>query len=147
MVGRKEGRSIRRVPEIWENSCEEWKRVLSGRRKRIRCRESLSFLSVQRGILQPGSAALLESEEEKWWGFLCRYAAQTKGQACWQRIVAVEMEGSVEVAGWLDFKILEIEYSKSWTPRRGEAPLCPMILSSPKVEDMLISLVRFQDID
>lgn len=46
----------------------------------------------------------------------------------------------------MDFKILEVEYSKSWATRRGEVPFCPVFLPLPKVEDMLIFLVSSQGI-
>lgn len=46
----------------------------------------------------------------------------------------------------MDFKILEVEYSKSWATRRGEVPFCPVFLLLAKVEDMLIFLVSSQGI-
>lgn len=103
--------------------------------------------SIYYGLLQHGSAACLGSEDVSTWGFQSRSGEETRGQKCWQRIVEVKIEGLQENGDLLDLKTSEVEYSKSLASRGGKAPLCPMFLPFPKVEDMLISLVRFQDIN
>lgn len=62
-------------------------------------------------------------------------------------MIDMKMEGWKEGGDLVDFKILEVEYSKSWATRKGEVPLYPMFLLLPKVEDMLISLGGSQDIN
>lgn len=87
------------------------------------------------------------SEDISTWGFQSRSGEKTRGQKCWQEMVEVKMGGFQEGGDLLDFKISEVEYSKSWASKGEEAPLCPLFLPLPKVEDVLISLVRFQDIN
>ena len=120
-------------------------RVLFRRCKRIRCRVSLSCSLRYYGLLQHGSAACSGSEGFSTWGLQNRSGEETRGQKLWQRMAEVKMEGFR--SDLLDLKISEVEYSKSWASRGGWPCLCPMFLPLPKVEDMLISLVRFQDIN